>query len=51
MTPTGRCHPSMSRRLARHGRRIRVIRATSSVQPAGADEGRMVRLNRERPHF
>jgi len=51
MTPTGRCHPSLSRPLAPYGRRTRVNRGTSSARPAGADEGRIVRLNRERPHF
>ena len=51
MTPTGRCHPSMSRPLAPCDRRTRVNRANSSVRPTGAGEGRIERLNRERPHF
>ena len=50
MTPTRQCHPLMSRPQAPCGRRTRVNGATSSARPAGADEGRIVRLNRERPH-
>ena len=51
MTPTGRCHPSMSRPLASYGRRTRVNRLNSSVPPTGSDEGRIETLNRERPHL
>ena len=51
MTPPGRCHPPMSRPLAPCDRRTCVNRATSSVRPTGADDARIVRLNRERPHF
>jgi hypothetical protein len=51
MTPTGRCHLSMSRPLAPFRLRTRVNRANSSVLPTGADKGRIETLNRERPHF
>ena len=50
IVPTGRCHPLMSRPLAPSDRRTRVIRANSSVRPTGSGEGRIERLNRERPH-
>jgi hypothetical protein len=51
MTPPGRCHPPMSRALAPCNRRTCVNRATSSVRPTGAGEARILKLNRERPHF
>jgi hypothetical protein len=50
MTPTGRCHPSLSRLLAPVSRSIRVNRASSPVRLTGAHEDRIMRLNRERPH-
>jgi len=51
MTHTGRCHPSMSRLLAPVTRSIRVNRASAPVRLARAGEARILKLNRERPHF
>jgi hypothetical protein len=50
MTSTEGCHPSLSHPLAPCGRRTRVNRANSWAQPTGADEDRILKLNRERPH-
>jgi hypothetical protein len=51
MTHTGRCHPSLSRLLAPVTRSIRVNHASSPVRLARAGEARILKLNRERPHF